>query len=80
VTRPPDTCPRIKNILIGSANINCFYNLAKFENYTPYVMVNCIQFEDFKARKECLEEEEKEDVVSVIKNFLCAVVSFKPEV
>ena len=61
-------------ILIGSSNIYRFYEPSKYQNYNPYIMVNCTKMEVFKVKMGELGPEDKEIVISVIENFVCDAV------
>jgi hypothetical protein len=68
-----------KRVIIGSSNIDRFYKVDDYPNFTPCVMQKCCRAEVFVALMEDLSEEQTEIMVSVIENFICDSVGQEKE-
>jgi hypothetical protein len=66
-------------ILIGSSNVCWFYKPETFKDYKTYTMVRTVRLKPFKARVACMEEREKEVMISAIENFICDKVGSDPD-
>jgi hypothetical protein len=68
-----------KRVIIGSSNIDRFYKVDDYPNFTPCVMQKCCRAEVFVVLMEDLSEEQTEIMVSVIENFICDSVGQEKE-
>ena len=68
-----------KRVIIGSSNIERFYKVEKYPNFTPCIMQKCCRAEVFVVLMEDLNEEQTEIMVSVIENFVCDAVGQEKE-
>jgi hypothetical protein len=71
------------NLLIGSSNVNRFYQSTDYPDVRPYKMIKCTQMSGFKAYMENLDAGSKMVLISVVENFVVDAVGadvVEPEV